>query len=242
MVFLHGRVMTQLILFDIDGTILAPGTLARELINEVVTEVAGRSPDLQIDQVAGFTDPVIVREALKTVQFKRSHLNQTVEKILGIYLARLKTEYPRYEKPHLSDDAIELVKRCKQEKWHVGLLSGNLRAAAKIKLERFLIWKEFEFGVFGDDAACRDDLIPRASEEALQTLKKTFTHDQMVLVGDTANDARVANLHGVRSLIVLRHPEWRQKIKDQNPTMLVDSFNDIETIMDWLRQGWLIGE
>jgi len=226
----------RLILFDIDGTILYPGTLARELMNEVVAEVTGRSPDLQIGDVAGFTDPVIIREALRKVQIDSSSLYPSIEKILKIYLNRLKKEYPLYDKPKLYDDAIELVNRCKQESWHLGLLSGNLREGARIKLKRFSIWDKFDFGVFGDDAASRDELLPKASEVAKDTLKESFTYDQMVLVGDTANDARVANLHGVRSLIVLRHPEWRRNIEAQNPTWLVDSFNDTETILSWMKE------
>lgn len=227
--------MNQLILFDIDGTILYPGTMARELMNDVVADFTGMSPDLHIDDVAGFTDPVIIREALQKVHFDGSNLNSAVNDILDIYLVRLKRKYPFYEKPKLYDDAIDLVYRCKQEGWHVALLSGNLREGAKIKLERFNIWSEFDFGVFGDDAGSREDLLLKASEVAKEELGEVYSCDRIVIVGDTANDARVARLHGTRSLIVCRYPDWKSKIEAQNPTWVVDSFNDIEPIMHWLK-------
>jgi len=73
-----------------------------------------------------------------------------------------------------------------------------------------------------------------AREQARNKLSEVYTYDQMVLVGDTPNDARVANLNNVRSLIVCRHLELYSQIEKQNPTWLVDSFEDVDTIVQWL--------
>lgn len=226
--------MKQLILFDIDGTILYPGTLARELMNEAVLEFTGKSPDLQMEDVAGFTDPSIMRKALGKVHFNRKELNSAIDQVLHIYIRRLKKEYPFYAKPRLYEDAVVLINRCRDEGWHIGILTGNLRAGAQIKLERFNIWDRFDFGVFGDDGESREDLLWQIPELAWENVGEAYTRERTVLVGDTPNDARVASLHGVRSLIVCRHPEWKKKIQAQNPTVLVDSFEDIEPIMSWL--------
>ncbi|MFQ6673485.1 MAG: HAD family hydrolase, partial [Fidelibacterota bacterium] len=140
--------MKQLILFDVDGTILYPGTLARQLMNEVVAGFTGRSPDLKIEDVAGFTDPIIIRNALKKVQFGRANLASAVETVLGEYVGRLKKEYPTYDQPYLYEDAVELIRECRGAGWRMGLLTGNLREGAEIKLDRFNIWDKFDFGVF----------------------------------------------------------------------------------------------
>ncbi|MBC8175219.1 MAG: HAD family hydrolase [Candidatus Marinimicrobia bacterium] len=224
----------QLILFDIDGTILHPGKLARKLMDEVVTEKVGRSPDLQFTDVAGFTDPVIMRSALKKLGINESNFTALVDELLTRYLVRLRQTYPNYQEPKLYKDSIELVHRCKAEGWHVGLLSGNIREGAKIKLSRFNVWNEFDFGVFGDEVVSREDLLCLARERAWDELSEAYTYDQMVMVGDTPNDVRIANLNHVRSLIVCRYPEWWSKIEEKDPTWLVDSFKDVDTIMEWL--------
>ncbi|MFQ6674025.1 MAG: HAD hydrolase-like protein, partial [Fidelibacterota bacterium] len=74
-------------------------------------------------------------------------------------------------------------------------------------------------------------------ELAWEKLGEAYTFERIVLIGDTPNDARIANMNGVRSLIVCRHPEWRSKILQQHPTWLVDSFENIRQILDWLSNG-----
>ena len=224
----------QLILFDIDGTILYPGTLARQLMNEVITAMIGRSPALQYRDVAGFTDPIIMKNALQKLGVNESDYNNLVDELLSQYLIRLRKLYPSYEEPRLYKDAVDLVRSCKANGWRVGLLSGNIREGAKIKLERFNIWNEFSLGVFGDEVTSREDLLWLAREQARNKLSEVYTYDQMVLVGDTPNDARVANLNNVRSLIVCRHLELYSQIEKQNPTWLVDSFEVVDTIVQWL--------
>lgn len=223
--------MKLLILFDIDGTILYPGTLARQLMDEEVTRFTGKSPQLQVEDVAGFTDPIIIHNALQKIKFTDGGLTKAVDIILQNYFNRLQEEYPRYPKPYLYEDAMKLVHRCKLEGWQVGLLSGNMRKAAKVKLSRFKIWDEFAFGVFGDEASTREDLLWLAQEQAWDELGKVYTYSKMVMVGDTPNDARVAAMNGVRSLIVCRSPEWREEIEAMKPTWLVDSFEDLDSII-----------
>ncbi|MFQ6615509.1 MAG: HAD family hydrolase [Fidelibacterota bacterium] len=224
----------QLVLFDIDGTLIHPGTLARRLMNEAVARVSGVSPELEMEEVAGFTDPSIIRKALQKVQYDSGNLNPVVDRVLEDYLSRLKTEYASYDKPYLYGDAVALVHRCRDEGWQVGLLSGNLREGAVTKLSRFGLWKEFKFGVFGDDGANREDLLWRVPELAWDALGEAYTFERLVLVGDTPNDARIANMNGVRSLIVCRRPEWKSRIEMESPTWLVDSFEKLDDIIGWM--------
>ena len=48
----------------------------------------------------------------------------------------------------------------------LALLTGKLRAGARIKLEHFDLWRYFRCGAFGDDAADRNALVPFALERA----------------------------------------------------------------------------
>jgi phosphoglycolate phosphatase-like HAD superfamily hydrolase len=74
-----------------------------------------------------------------------------------------------------------------------------------------------------------------AEEAAWEALGESYTHDRMVLVGDTAQDATAARANGVRSLIVCRRLESRTAIEAANPTWLVDSLEETERIISWLK-------
>ena len=49
---------------------------------------------------------------------------------------------------------------------HLALLTGNYRDAAEIKLRHFGLWDYFPFGVFSDDSADRNALVPMAGDRA----------------------------------------------------------------------------
>ena len=148
---------------------------------------------------------------------------------------RLEDAYGDHDEAFVYDDAVEMVKGCRAEGWKVGLLSGNIRRAAENKLQRFGLWEMFEFGLFGDDARNREDLVWMAEEASWEALGESYTHDRMVLVGDTAEDAKAAKSNAVRSLIVCRRPETKERIQSARPTWLVDSLEETERIIAWMK-------
>ncbi len=226
----------RLILFDIDGTLLFPGTLARKLLDRAIEDDVGESPQLSVEDVAGYTDPVIVRNALHRLEITVDHVPNRVDAILENYLIFLRKEFPKYKEPFLYDDAVELVDCCRKKGWGVALLSGNIREGARVKLERFGVWDDFAFGVFGDDAASRSDLLWIVPEVAWDALGEAYTHTRIIIVGDTPNDARIARENGSRSLIVCRRPEWQSNIEAEQPTWLVDSLEETEKILEWMEE------
>ena len=227
----------RLVMFDIDGTLLFPGTLARKLLDRAIEDNIGESPRLALEDVAGYTDPVIVGNALRRMGIKVDRIQNRVDAILENYLIELRKDFPKYTEPHLYDDGVSLADTCRKKGWGVALLSGNLREGARIKLERFGIWDDFAFGVFGDDAASRSDLLWLVPEMAWDALGESYTHAHIIMVGDTPNDARIAVENGSRSLIVCRRPEWRSKIEAEQPTWLVDSLEETDKILEWMEDG-----
>ena len=226
----------KLILFDIDGTLVSPGTLARETMAVAVSDYLGHPVELSFHDVAGFTDPVIVRSALVRQGLSSDSLDGAVQTILNDYLQRIQECYPAYEAPFIFPGARELVLACQAEGWTTALLTGNLQPSARLKIERFDLWDLFAFGVFGDDGNAREDLPWIARERAWDALQLSFRTADTILIGDTPNDARIAALNGIASLIVCRRdePEWRQAIQEQQPTWLVEDFEDIPELIRFM--------
>jgi len=214
--------MKNLYLFDIDGTLLSPGPVARKIINEVIESATGDNSDLQIEDVAGLTDIVIIRNALQKHGFA-GILSQKIEEVLQTYLVRFEKEYAKSDMAFTYDDAIQYLDYVEHQGHAKALLTGNVRRGAEIKLGKFNLFDRFSFGAFGDDAEDRLGLPMVARERAWDILTEAYRYDNMVIVGDTPHDARVADHYGMESIIVCRKPEWKEEILQAGATTVVDS-------------------
>lgn len=84
----------------------------------------------------------------------------------------------------------------------LGLLTGNLAAGARVKLEYFDLWNYFVAGGFGDDASDRTHLFDAAIRAVAEQTGRYFTAGETVIVGDTPHDVAVARASGARCLAV----------------------------------------
>ena len=77
----------MLFLFDIDGTLLNTGGLSRQILDQVIEKHTGDSPNLDYSDVAGFTDPEIIRTSLRKLGFE--------DQILSKYHWLIMDKYPK---------------------------------------------------------------------------------------------------------------------------------------------------
>ncbi len=219
----------KLVLFDVDGTLLTPGPIPRQALAEALSHFLGRQVELTFHDVAGLTDPIIIRDAL--VRHGTDHppsngdINTVVEHFLTIEEERL----PASDDVRIFPGAEALVRACLAENWVPALLTGNMERGARVKLARTGLWELFAFGVYGGDGNAREDLPWVVWERAWDVLHESFRPADTILIGDTPNDARVARLNGIASLIVCRREEaeWRSAIEAEQPAWLVDGFDDV---------------
>jgi hypothetical protein len=66
-----------------------------------------------------------------------------------------------------------------------GLLTGNIRLGAEIKLRHFGLWEEFRTGGFADDSEDRNEIAAIARKRGCQLLQEELRPDQVLVVGDT---------------------------------------------------------
>ncbi len=226
-------VARHLVLFDVDGTLLTPGPVPRLALAEALSRHLGVPVELSFHEVAGFTDPTIIQNALARYGNHQQVNPAAVEAIIGDYLALVTERLPNSDAVQVFPGAGELVQACQDEGWATALLTGNVERGARLKLDRTGLWELFAFGVFGNDGNSREDLPWVARERAFEVLSVAFSAEHIILVGDTPNDARIARLNAIRSLIVCRRgePEWRAAIKAESPTWLVDDFKNTPALM-----------
>ena len=215
----------KLFLFDIDGTLLSPGPSARKAINQAIENYTGVPPNLQIKDVAGMTDRLIVKNALEKCGVD-GDLSEIITDIINDYLTLFENTYHDSKEAFVYKDALKLVQKVQEKDIPLGLLTGNVKRGAQIKLNRFDLMKHFSFGAFGDDGETRNDLPIIARYRAQEILGKSFKFEDIVLIGDTPEDAIAAKVNGCKSIVVCRRQEWYDDIVKAGADLIVDSLDD----------------
>jgi len=223
----------NLFLFDIDGTLISPGPTARRAINTAIENYTGIKPNLQIKDVAGLTDRLIVRNALKKAG-KDSGAESVIDDIVNEYIRLFERTYPDSTEAFVYKDSINLVNKVKRFDIPMGLLTGNVKRGAEIKLGKFDLMRYFPFGAFADDGNTRNDLPEVARRIAMDTLKMNFDPIDIILVGDTPEDAIAAKTNGCKSIVVCRRKEWYNEIVNAGADLIVDNLDDPQIEIEFL--------
>jgi phosphoglycolate phosphatase len=196
--------MRKLVLFDIDGTLVLTGGAGIRAMNRACEELVGHPHALEGIPVAGRTDRIILSDVV--TRAGHSLHDGLLEQLRDRYIDNLRVEI---EKPGRLQSFESLGARGgvkavmpgirelldildRREDVFLGLLTGNFEAGAKIKLEHFDLWRYFQCGAFGDDAADRNELVRFALERAQRYGLPDIDAADILVVGDTPHDVACA--------------------------------------------------
>lgn len=82
----------------------------------------------------------------------------------------------------------------------VGLLTGNVRLGAEIKLRHYSLWEQFEIGAFACDHEDRNELAIKARERGSRLLGRELAGDEILVIGDTPLDVACGQAINARIL------------------------------------------
>jgi phosphoglycolate phosphatase len=185
------------ILFDIDGTLITTGgagaaswRLAFEELYEIPADI-GKFTD------AGMTDPEVGRKTFEAVlerQPENDEFTRLMERRLH-YLHQTVEDSTGYRVLPGADDLLsDLISKG----YLVGLVTGNIEAAAHIKLHRANLNRFFSFGGYGSDSPDRGELTRIAVKRATVVYGEEISEGQAISVGDTPLDVEGAHAAGIR--------------------------------------------
>lgn len=209
-----------LVLFDIDGTLLRPCGLGRRSLERAFAGRYGRTGVFDGVPFHGRTDPDIVGDGLARVGAPAGDL----QPVLDDYLGHLEAEVaggPPLTLPGVEDllDALAATPGVV-----LGLVTGNVRRGAEIKLARDGLMSRFRVGAFGDDSTDRAVLVRLARRRAEEGGFGPFPGRRWAHVGDTEADIRAAREAGARAVAVATGPHGREALAGHGPDHLFDSF------------------
>jgi phosphoglycolate phosphatase len=168
----------KLFLFDIDGTLLTTDGAGRAALKSAGADLFAIEEDLRTINVSGSTDTAIVQEILQHHSLDVSTAN--VNRYLGGYLVWLRQHLASLSGAILPG-VISLLDVLAQDGHAIGLLTGNVRRGAEIKLTAHGIWDRFSFGAFGDDNSDRNGALkpPSKSNSLRRTFLSLVTHPRI---------------------------------------------------------------
>lgn len=218
--------MAKLLLWDIDGTLLASGGAGmRALESAVSTEfLQGGPADLSIIDWAGRTDRWIAEKIF--AHYKVEHTPANVSRLLDTYIGNLPPFLDRLSAvlPGIVDILTTVAAR---DDVHQGLLTGNLERGAATKLGHFDLWRFFGFGAFADDSPNRNDLGPHALRRATAHTGHTYDPNDVWIIGDTPHDIACGKVIGARTLAVATGHHPREELAAHDPDALLDTLADV---------------
>ena len=132
----------------------------------------------------------------------------------------------------LHPGAAELVEMLAEDPRVVlGLVTGNVERGARLKLERFDLWRRFPVGAFGSDDRDRDRLPQIAIERASRLTGRAFSGGDAVVIGDTPADIRCARAAGAMAVAVASGLPTRAELAASGPDLLLDSLEEWQELM-----------
>ncbi len=192
-----GEAEIRAVLFDIDGTLLVTGGAGGAAWRRAFEELHGIDVDIADHTDAGMTDPEIAAIVFREV-IGREGAPEERAKAIGCYLKHLPETVaesggyrvmPGIEK--LLDDLID--------SGHLlGLVTGNIEAAAHIKLARAGFNRYFSFGGYGSDSPDRTEVTKAALRRGELVAGGALGNSACIAVGDTPRDVVAGHGAGIR--------------------------------------------
>ncbi len=215
--------MSLVVLFDIDGTLIDAGGAGGTAMRNAFRAAFGVDRPQPVPY-SGRTDRQIGAAMFAAHGFADTAANWSTLK--AAYLEELGVQLPRH-RGRLLAGAAQLVDRLRRRPdTTIGLLTGNLRRAATLKLAHYRLAEPFAFGGFGDEHHSRDDVAREAFDAARSVIGGE--PDRCVVVGDTPHDVSCARAIGAEVIAVCTGIHPREELAACRPDLLVDDLTHID--------------
>ncbi|WP_455364673.1 HAD family hydrolase [[Eubacterium] cellulosolvens] len=226
----------KLILFDIDGVLIKAHVVAYDYWRDLLKKHYGIDVGRSDIYTEGKTDKEVLKDLLEYKGVKNPLSDEKFTVVLGdVGNEFQKAIGERKIEPNFNVE--RLLTSLTQQGHILGVLTGNTREKAAIKLRRSGLEKYFKVGAFGDASVKRSDLVMMAARDVKQKLGIEFPKKDIYIIGDTVRDIRCAKEAGVKSLAVAMGVESIETLKKEKPDHLVKDFSDLENILIILNEN-----
>lgn len=212
--------MTELVLWDIDHTLMATRGLGGELWSEAFQQVTGVALREQTS-VTGSTERVILRETARLHDIPYSDdLFVRFADALGTLHIRRAAELR--ERGHALPGAAAVLAALAERGVGQSVVSGNVRQAAEVKLAVFGLdsYMRLDEGAYAEDGEGRTELLRTALKRA------AVSPPGAVFLGDTPADVAGGLEAGVRVVAVATGRTAASDLRAAGAHIVLDALSD----------------
>ncbi len=215
--------MPELVLWDIDHTLMATRGLGGELWAAAFQQVTGVALREQAS-VTGSTERVILRETarLHNIPYSDDLFVQFAD-ALGYLHVRRAAELR--ERGHALPGAAAVLAALDEEGVQQSVVTGNVRVAAEVKLATFGLdsYLRLDEGAYGEDGEGRPELLRAALSRA------GVLPEMAVFLGDTPADVSGGREAGVRVVAVATGRTVADELRDAD--VVLDDLADTGRVL-----------
>jgi len=221
----------RLFLFDIDGTLVSVRGAGRTAFACALAETYGTAGTIERYDFRGRTDLSIVHELMSEAGLDVERILAGVEDCFKAYARELTRIIGDGSRVQVLPGVAEVVRRlAARGDAVVGLLTGNIEAGARIKLEPTGLWPYFRVAAYGGDHADRLRL-PAIARERARALGHEFTFDRITIIGDTPLDVACARGCGAVAVAVATGQYPVDELATCRPDLLFSDLADVERVV-----------
>ena len=151
------------------------------------------------------------KEFTKLMERRNHYLHQTVQESKGYEVL-----------PGVNDLLSKLI----DHGYLLGIVTGNVEAAAHIKLHRAELNRFFSFGGYGSDSADRGELTKTALKRASLVYGEQIDPEQAFAVGDTPLDVTGAHAAGIECVGVGSHHYDADQLREAGADYAITSLEE----------------
>ena len=226
----------EAVLFDIDGTLIRTGGAGIRAFARTADRLHGLPNGTAHMVFHGRTDTSLVREYLRHHGLPETdgEMGRFLETYLGL-LGEMLGAHAGETCP----GAREFVASCRamEDPPVVGLLTGNVRRGAELKLRAHGLWDVFETGGYGDDHEDRDEVAAAALRRVEERLGRKVKAQDVLVVGDTPKDIQCARAIGARVLAVATGGFGLEELTACDPDWAVETLSAF-SVQSLRASGW----
>ncbi len=225
----------RLLLFDIDGTLIKGDQAGRLAMGAALEQMFGTKGSLDSYQMAGKTDMRIMTDLLGEVGVDPLEIQRRLPEFFVLMAEFAQEIYPTRNMMACPGIASLLVQLRDRDSAMVGLLTGNARSTAPLKLEAAGIDpSQFVVGAYGSEDLDRNSLPNIALRRANELTTELITSDNAVVIGDTPADVQCARAGKTRAVAVASGWHSASTLSLYQPDYLFADLSDTEAVLQVL--------
>ncbi|WP_318215101.1 HAD family hydrolase [Streptomyces sp. SCL15-6] len=213
------------VLFDIDETLVHTGGAGTRSWAWVFDQLHGVPADIGKHTSAGETDPQVGRETFRAV-LGRDPSHEEMMRLYSAYLWHLSEEIWSSETYRVLDGAEATLRRLGRAGAILGVVSGAMEGAARLKMEPGKLGRYFVFGAYGSDSADREEVTRLAVAKAARLHDRALPRTEVYVVGDTPRDIEAAHAADATAVGVASGHYTAQQLRAAKADYVLDSLKE----------------